>query len=146
VLTAADLPLLRDGVIVANAGHFLLEIDVEAIVGPASVAGICEYADDLMTLELNDGRRIHVISRGPCCRTSPRQWHMSQLTSLVRRPTRSGRCARRLAQTGVTRQDDCSASGNARNFPTRSGNSCWTTSGRGTRRAGHYSVRGHAHR
>jgi adenosylhomocysteinase len=64
VLTAADLALLRDGVILANAGHFPLEIDVDAIAGSASVAGIREYADDLMTLELKDGRRIHVISRG----------------------------------------------------------------------------------
>ena len=64
VLTAADLPLLRDGVIVANAGHFPAEIDVEAIAGSAGVAGLREYADDLMTLELTDGRRIHVISRG----------------------------------------------------------------------------------
>ena len=64
VLTAADLPLLRDGVIVANAGHFPLEIDVEAMVRAPAVAGVREYADDVMTLELNDGRRIHVISRG----------------------------------------------------------------------------------
>ena len=58
VLTAADLPLLPDGVIVANAGHFPAEIDVEAIAGSPDVAGIREYADDLMTLELTDGRRI----------------------------------------------------------------------------------------
>jgi len=64
VLTAADLPLLRDGVIVANAGHFPLEIDVEAMVRAPAVVGVREYADDVMTLELNDGRRIHVISRG----------------------------------------------------------------------------------
>src|SRR6202021_4115669 len=64
VLTAADLPLLRDGVILANAGHFPAEIDVEAIAGSPAVAGLREYADDLMTLELTDGRRIHVISRG----------------------------------------------------------------------------------
>ena len=64
VLTAADLPLLRDGVILANAGHFPLEIDVEAIAGSPQVVGVREYADDLMTLELNDGRNIHVISRG----------------------------------------------------------------------------------
>ena len=64
VLTAADLPLLRDGVIVANAGHFPFEIDVDAIAGSPDVAGFREYADDLMTLELNDGRRVHVISRG----------------------------------------------------------------------------------
>jgi adenosylhomocysteinase len=64
VLTADDLPLLPDGVIMANAGHFPLEIDVEALVSSPSVAGVREYADDLMTLELDDGRRIHVISRG----------------------------------------------------------------------------------
>jgi adenosylhomocysteinase len=64
VLTAADLPLLRDGVIVANAGHFPSEIDVDAIAGSPDVAGIREYADDLMTLQLHDGRRVHVIAHG----------------------------------------------------------------------------------
>jgi adenosylhomocysteinase len=64
VLTAADLPLLPDGVILANAGHFPFEIDVEAIAASAAVAATREYADDLMTLELRDGRRVHVISRG----------------------------------------------------------------------------------
>lgn len=64
VLTAAGLPLLRDGVILANAGHFPPGIDAGAIAGSPDVAGVREYADDLMTLELNDGRRIHVISRG----------------------------------------------------------------------------------
>ena len=64
VLTAADLPLLRDGVIVANAGHFPFEIDVDGMAGSPGVAGVREYADDLMTLELDDGRRVHVISRG----------------------------------------------------------------------------------
>jgi adenosylhomocysteinase len=64
VLTVADLPLLRDGVILANAGHFPREIDVEAIVSSPHVVGVREYADDLMTLKLKDGRRIHVVSRG----------------------------------------------------------------------------------
>lgn len=64
VVTAADLPLLRDGVILANAGHFPVEIDVDGIVGHPDVVGVREYADDLMTLELADGRWIHVFSRG----------------------------------------------------------------------------------
>jgi len=64
VLTAADLPLLRDGVILANAGHFPAEIDVDGIAGSPDVAGVREYADDLMTLQLHDGRRVHVIARG----------------------------------------------------------------------------------
>ena len=50
VLTAADLPLLRDGVILANAGHFPAEIDAAGLIGAAEVAGTTEYADDLLTL------------------------------------------------------------------------------------------------
>jgi len=64
VLTAADLPLLRDGVILANSGHFPAEIDVPGLAGAAEVAGTTEYPDDLLTLELTDGRRIHVLARG----------------------------------------------------------------------------------
>ena len=64
VLTAADLPLLRDGVVLANAGHFPAEIDAEGLIGAAEVAASSEYPDDLLTLELTDGRRVHLISRG----------------------------------------------------------------------------------
>ena len=52
VLTVADLPLLRDGVILANAGHFPAEIDAAGLIGAAEVADTTEYADDLLTLEL----------------------------------------------------------------------------------------------
>jgi adenosylhomocysteinase len=64
VLTAADLPLLRDGVILANAGHFPAEIDAAGLIGAQAVSDVLEYADDLLTLVLTDGRRVHVISRG----------------------------------------------------------------------------------
>jgi adenosylhomocysteinase len=64
VVTAADLPLLRDGVVLANAGHFPAEIDAAGLIGSDRVAGVREYADDLLTLELDDGRRVHLISRG----------------------------------------------------------------------------------
>ncbi len=64
VLTAADLPLLRDGVILANAGHFPAEIDAAGLSGAAAVTSQREYADDLLTLELNDGRRVHLLARG----------------------------------------------------------------------------------
>jgi adenosylhomocysteinase len=64
LLTAADLPLLRDGVILANAGHFPAEIDAESLINADEVASRREYPDDLLTLELKDGRRVHLISRG----------------------------------------------------------------------------------
>ena len=64
VLTAADIPLLRDSVILANAGHFPVEIDASGLIGAVEVTGQREYADDLLTLELNDGRCVHLLARG----------------------------------------------------------------------------------
>jgi adenosylhomocysteinase len=48
VVTAADLPLLREGAILANAGHFPREIDAAALLEAAERAG----------------RRIHVLADG----------------------------------------------------------------------------------
>ena len=64
VLTAADLPLLKDGVVLANAGHFPAEIDAAGLMAAPEVTGQVEYAEDVMTLELADGRRVHLLSRG----------------------------------------------------------------------------------
>ncbi len=64
VLTAADLPLLRDGVVLANAGHFPAEIDAASLINADEVASRREYADDLLTLDLVDGRRVHLLARG----------------------------------------------------------------------------------
>jgi len=64
VLTAADLPLLKDGVVLANAGHFPAEIDAAGLIAAPEVTGQVEYAEDMMTLELADGRRVHLLSRG----------------------------------------------------------------------------------
>ena len=50
--------------VAANAGHFPAEIDAAGLIGAAEVAGTTEYADDLLTLELSDGRRVHLLARG----------------------------------------------------------------------------------
>src|SRR5262249_51348309 len=34
------------------------------LIGAGEVADTTEYADDLLTLELRDGRRIHLLARG----------------------------------------------------------------------------------
>jgi len=64
VITAKDLPLLKDGVILANAGHFPVEIDAAGLLKAPEVRAVREYEDDLATLELADGRRIHLVARG----------------------------------------------------------------------------------
>jgi adenosylhomocysteinase len=62
VLTAADLPLLRDGVVLANAGHFPAEIGVDGILAEAD--DLREYADDVVTATFPGGKRVHVLARG----------------------------------------------------------------------------------
>jgi adenosylhomocysteinase len=64
VVTRADLALLRDGAILANAGHFPREIDVEEIASDPSVDSREEAAEGVTTLRLADGRRMHVLANG----------------------------------------------------------------------------------
>lgn len=64
VIGEADLPYLKDGAILANAGHFPVEIDASAIAGSTAVAERVAYEDGVETLRLEDGRVIHLISEG----------------------------------------------------------------------------------
>ena len=60
-LGADDLPLLKDGVLLANAGHSDREIDVPAIAAAADDAW--SLRTDVMTYRLG-GRKVHVLVGG----------------------------------------------------------------------------------
>jgi adenosylhomocysteinase len=64
IITAADLPRLKDGVILANAGHFPWEIDVAGIEASGEVAEVVTYTDEITTWVLKDGRKLHLLGRG----------------------------------------------------------------------------------
>src|ERR1019366_2471913 len=64
VVTAADLPLFRDGVILANAGHFPTEIAVGEIKAHPGVAELRGSGEGIDTVVLGDGRRIHILAGG----------------------------------------------------------------------------------
>ncbi|KQV32281.1 adenosylhomocysteinase [Rhizobium sp. Root1203] len=65
IVTANDLPLIRNGAILMNGGHFPNEIDVAAFRQHADVIGVDRYeADGIETLHLNDGRAIHILGGG----------------------------------------------------------------------------------
>ena len=64
VITDADLAHLRDGAILANAGHFPEEIDVPGLLASPEIATTEEYADELLTLRTKSGKAVHLIARG----------------------------------------------------------------------------------
>jgi len=64
VLTAADIPLLRDDVVLMNAGHFPLEIDAPALLSDAAITEITDATEGLQTLHTRDGRRLHLATGG----------------------------------------------------------------------------------
>jgi adenosylhomocysteinase len=64
VVTEADLAVLRDRVVLINAGHFPAEIAVERIMADPRVAQRRDGPDGITTLTLDDGREIHVLAGG----------------------------------------------------------------------------------
>jgi adenosylhomocysteinase len=63
VITAKHLAVLRDGAILANAGHFDVEIDVRALAAMA-VAVDTDVRPHADAYELTDGRRVLLLAEG----------------------------------------------------------------------------------
>jgi len=64
IITATDLLLLKDGVVLANAGHFPWEIDVAGIEASSALAHSDQYEDEITTWHFRDGRKAHLLGRG----------------------------------------------------------------------------------
>jgi adenosylhomocysteinase len=64
VITEADLDVLRHRAVLINAGHFPAEIAVNRIVADERVARRGDGPEGITTLELTDGREIHVLTGG----------------------------------------------------------------------------------
>ncbi|MCV3768132.1 adenosylhomocysteinase [Rhizobium sp. TRM95796] len=65
IVTAADMPLLKDGAILMNGGHFPHEIDRDGLISDAAVVSLATSPEDMIeTLALADGRRIHLLAAG----------------------------------------------------------------------------------
>jgi adenosylhomocysteinase len=64
VITDKDLDLLKDGVVLMNAGHFPREIAAAQIAGSAKVTERRDSADGITTFYLDDGRSFHLLAEG----------------------------------------------------------------------------------
>jgi adenosylhomocysteinase len=62
VIVDEHFEVMSDGVVLANAGHFDVEIDLEALSDMATDE--YEARDGMRAYELSDGRRIHVLAEG----------------------------------------------------------------------------------
>ncbi len=63
-VVTADLALLKDDVILMNAGHFPFEIDVKGITNDSSIQSVTPSTPGLQTLHTTGGRRIHLLGEG----------------------------------------------------------------------------------
>jgi adenosylhomocysteinase len=62
VIVEEHFERMDDGVVLSNAGHFDVEVDLDALEELA--VDVYEARDGLMAYEMDDGRRLHVIAEG----------------------------------------------------------------------------------
>ncbi len=62
IITEEDFEQMQDGAVLSNAGHFDIEIDLDALADLA--VDTYEARDGLQAYEMPDGRRLHVIAEG----------------------------------------------------------------------------------
>jgi len=79
-VTTDVLACLRDGVVLANVGHFATEIDVSGLERMA--AGREELRDDVTAYTLPDGRRIYLLARGEMLNLAAASGHQIQIMDM----------------------------------------------------------------
>ena len=72
---------MRDGALVANAGHYGHEIDLEGLVELADE--VVEAREDVTEYRLRDGRRIHVVAGGELVNIAAGDGHPVEIMDLT---------------------------------------------------------------
>ncbi len=80
VLAEEHLTLMKDGAILANAGHFDVEIDVEALDDRAVARRTVR--PNLEEFEMNDGRRLFLVSEGRLANLGAAEGHPADVMDL----------------------------------------------------------------
>ena len=80
VIDARHFPLMKDGALLANAGHFDVEIDLLALSemarrSPGVREGVCEYL-------MPDGRRIYVLGDGRLINLAAAEGHPAEVMDM----------------------------------------------------------------
>lgn len=108
IVTSADLPVLKDDVILMNGGHFPREIDVARMREHPSVVRVDRYeAEGIETLALQDGRRVHILGGGHMANLAGPRPLGNSIESMDLGFTLQARCLERVARGGLEGLDHC---------------------------------------
>ncbi|MFK0331280.1 adenosylhomocysteinase [Rhizobium sp. NPDC090275] len=102
IITLKDLPLIKNGAILMNGGHFPNEIDVTAFRAHEDVVATDRYeADGIETLHMKDGRAIHILGGGHMANLAGPRPLGNSVESMDLGFTLQVRCLERVAKRGV---------------------------------------------
>jgi adenosylhomocysteinase len=80
VITAEHVARMKDGAVLANTGHFNVEIDIPGLRGLATATRTLRQFVDEFTLE--DGRRIYLIADGRLVNLAAAEGHPAQVMDM----------------------------------------------------------------
>ena len=102
IVTAADLPLIKDGAILLNGGHFPHEIAVEAFRNHPEVVRTDVYeGEGIETFHLKDGRSFHVLGGGHMANLAGPRPLGNSVESMDLGFTLQAHCLERVARGGL---------------------------------------------
>ncbi len=76
----SHIPLLKDGVILANSGHFNVEIDIPALEGMSESSR--ELRPNVVAYTLTDGRTVNLLAEGRLINLAAAEGHPSAVMDL----------------------------------------------------------------
>ncbi|EHJ1676570.1 adenosylhomocysteinase [Salmonella enterica] len=64
IIGGEDIPLLKNGVILANAGHFPVEIDVDSFARSEQIENVNEFEESIASYQTKSGKNFKIITEG----------------------------------------------------------------------------------